>query len=466
MAHRWKVLVVTSSAVFMALLDVTIVNIAFPDLRRSFPTYSLADLSWIMNAYSVIFAAALVPAGRLADRVGHRKLFLIGVALFVAASVACGLAPSLQLLVAARVLQALGGALLTPTSLSLVLPEFPAEQRATATALWTATGAFAAAIGPSLGGVLVDWQGWRGVFFVNVLIGLPALIAAARLLRETRDESTPGWPDWIGAALLAAGVGALALVLVKGGDWGWGSGEVVTWSVVSVAAIGLFVLRSTSHHTPNIDYSLFTIRSFTMSNVGSFVFGIGFFAVLLCNVLFMTQVWGYSILQTGVANTPGPIMVTLTAPFAGRLADRFGQRAIAVPGGLLFAAGALFLSINTGATPNYWAEVFPAALLTGAGIGLTLPAFGSAAVAELPRHRFGTGIAISSLSRQIGGVVGIAVLVAILSSTTAADAVEPFHRGWLLIGLTGVLAAAAGAALGRVRARNVETTPRQQGSLT
>ncbi len=183
-ARRWKVLAVTSVAVFMALLDVTIVNIAFPDIRGSFPRDSLGDLSWILNGYNIVFAAALVPAGRLADRVGRKRMFIGGVLVFLAASVLCGVSVSVVMLVTARVLQAVGGAILTPTSLSLVLPEFPVEQRATATALWTATGAVAAATGPSLGGVLVNWQGWRAVFFVNLLFGLPMLIPARRLLRE------------------------------------------------------------------------------------------------------------------------------------------------------------------------------------------------------------------------------------------------------------------------------------------
>jgi MFS family permease len=178
----WKVLLVTAVAVFMSFLDVTIVNIAFPDLEASFDDTSLAGLSWILNAYNIVFAALLVPAGRLSDRLGRRRMFFVGVLTFLAASAVCGLAPSVEVLVAARVAQAVGAAILVPTSLALLLPEFPLEKRATATALWGATGAIAAATGPSLGGVLVDATNWRWVFFVNVVIGLPALIPARRLL--------------------------------------------------------------------------------------------------------------------------------------------------------------------------------------------------------------------------------------------------------------------------------------------
>src|SRR4051812_12502463 len=178
MKQRWKVLLVTSVAVFMGFLDVTIVNIAFPDIAASFPGTPLAGLSWILNAYNIVFAALLVPAGRLSDRLGRRRMFFVGVSIFLAASVVCGLAPSVQVLVAARAVQAAGAAILVPTSLALLLPEFPLEQRATATALWGATGGIAAATGPSLGGVLVDATSWRWVFFVNLAIGLPALLAA------------------------------------------------------------------------------------------------------------------------------------------------------------------------------------------------------------------------------------------------------------------------------------------------
>lgn len=451
MARRWKVLVVTSVAAFMALLDVTIVNIAFPDIRRTFGTEPLTNLSWILNAYNVVFAAALVPAGRLADRFGRRRFFLTGIAVFLTASLACALAGSVAMLVGARVLQALGAAVLMPTSLSLVLPEFPLEKRATATALWTATGAVAAATGPSLGGLLVDWQGWRWVFLVNLIIGLPALIPAVRLLRESRDERATGWPDLPGAAILALGVAALALSLVKGEDWGWTSTRVLGGFAVAAVLLAAFLVRCRREPTPVIDLELFRIRSFSAASAGSFVFSIGFYAQLLNGVLFLTGVWGYSALGAGFALTPGPIAAALCAPVAGRLADRFGQRMIAVPGGLLFAAGALLLSLGTGTGHDYVTVYLPGIVLTGAGVGFVLPAFGSAAVAELPPARFATGIAINSCGRQIGAVVGIAGLIAVLRSHPLP--LDGAHRAWTLIALAGLAAALTGLRLGRVRPR-------------
>jgi EmrB/QacA subfamily drug resistance transporter len=458
MTQRWKVLLVTSVAVFMGFLDVTIVNIAFPDIEASFRGSSLAGLSWILNAYNIVFAALLVPAGRLADRLGRRRMFFVGVWTFLAASAACGLAPSVAALVGARVVQAAGAAILVPTSLGLLLPEFPLEQRATATALWGATGAVAAATGPSLGGVLVDAAGWRWVFFVNLAIGLPALIPARRLLRERRDDHPGPLPDALGAALLMLGVGLLSLGIVKGEDWGWGGGRVIASLVAAAVVLAAFVARSARHPAPVVELGLLRVRSFAVANVGVLLFSLGFYAVLLANILFLTGVWHWSVLRAGVAVTPGPLMAALSAAVGGRLADRYGQRVVAFPGGLLFAAGCLLFATTTTATPHYASEFLPWNMLTGMGVGLSFAAWGSAAVAELPPSRFATGSAISSTSRQIGAVLGIAALVAVLGTPRPEDAVATFHTAWILMAIPAATAGVLALALGRVRARNPEAT--------
>jgi EmrB/QacA subfamily drug resistance transporter len=346
--------------------------------------------------------------------------------------------------------------MLVPASLGLLLPEFPLERRATATALWGATGAVAAAAGPSLGGLLVDWQGWRAVFFVNLVIGLPALLPARRLLRESREPQTD-FPDAVGALLLAAGVGALALAIVQGPDWGWGSARIVGAFAASAVLLGGFLWRSARHTAPVIELSLFRVRSFAVANVGGFVFAVGFFALLLCNVLFLTGVWHYSILRAGVALTPGPLTAAVAAPLGGRLSDRFGQRVVAVPGSLLFAAGAALLARNMTLELSYVRDFLPATMLGGFGVGLTFAAFGSAAVARLPSNRFSTGGAIHNCIRQIGAVLGISGLVVLLGTPAAGEALHVFHRVWWLIAFTGLVAAIAGLALGRVRAGVPET---------
>src|SRR4051794_14738 len=248
-SNRWRVLAVVSLAVFMSSLDLFIVNIAFPDIRRDFAGTSLAGMSWILNAYAIVFAALLVPAGRSADRIGRRRFFLAGLALFTFASALCAAAPSVELLVGARVLQAVGAAAVFPTSLALVLPEFPADERRTAVAAWAAVGAVAAAAGPPLGGVLVQ-AGWQLVFLVNVPIGIALLVIASRMLREQREDPGAPRPDLLGAGLLTASIATLTLGIVKAPAWGWGSARVVAVLAAAVVLGVAFWVRSLRHPTP------------------------------------------------------------------------------------------------------------------------------------------------------------------------------------------------------------------------
>jgi len=457
MSRPWKVLLVTAVAVFMSFLDATIVNIAFPDIERSFPDASLGDLSWILNAYNIVFAALLVPAGKVADIVGRRKMFFVGLWTFLAASALCAFAPNVELLIAARVLQAVGGAIVVPTSLGLMLPEFPPAKRATATAIWGATGAVAAATGPSLGGVLVDLTSWRWVFLVNLLIGIPAVFPARRLLVERRDESAHRvLPDALGVVLLTAAVGMLSLGIVKGPDWGWDD-RVIAAAAAGVVLLVAFFLRSRRHAAPVIELSLFRIRSFAVASTAVFVFSVAFYALLLCNVLFLTQVWDYSILKAGFAVTAGPLTAAVFSVIGGRLSDAYGQRVVAVPGGLTFAFGALLLSFMPGADPNYWGHMFPAMVVTGAGVGLSFASLSSAAVAQLPSHRFSTGSAVSACFRQLGAVLGVSLLVAVLGTPSSqAAALDAFHHAWALMAIGGAGAAAIAIGLGRVRATGTE----------
>ena len=460
MQRKWLILAVTSVAVFMSFLDATIVNIAFPSIRSSFPTASLGDLSWVINAYSIVFASLLVPAGRLADRVGRKRVFIGGVVLFLIGSAACGLAPTVGILTAARVLQEVGAAALVPTSLGLLLPEFPLAQRATATALWGATGGIAAATGPALGGVLISWFDWRAVFFVNLFIGLPALVPARRLLRELREESTAPPPSPLGIVLLVGAIGALSLGIVNGGSWGWGSARIVGSFALAAALTVAFAAHSARAARPLVELSLFRVRSFAVATAGAFIFALSFFALLLSNALFLTGVWHYSTIRAGVALTPGPLMATAFSPVAGMLSDRFGQRLVAVPGGILFAVGVALLAARVGASPHYAAAFLPGTLLTGAGVGLTFGGFASAAVAELPRDRFSTGSGIFSMFRQLGAVIGIAVLVALIGAD--GSHLATFQHAWTIMIGGGVGSALAGLALGRVRARHVVQSPRER----
>lgn len=461
--RRWRVFAVTAVAVFMAFLDVTIVNVAFPSVRADFRDASLASLSWVLNAYNIVFAALLVPAGRVADLVGRRRMFFWGLGVFVGASALCGLAPGVWWLVAFRALQAAGAAVLVPTSLGLLLPEFPAERRASATALWAAVGGVAAATGPSLGGLLIEWGDWRLVFFVNLVLGAAAWAPARRLLVEARDPDRGAVPDALGIGLLAGGVGVIALAIVQAPDWGWGSSSVLACLAGGVALLGGFLWRSSVVAHPVLELALFRVRSFAAACTGVFVFALGFYALLLANVLFLTGVWGYSTLEAGVAVTPGPLMAAASSALAGRFIDRFGSRLAAVPGGLVFGLGCVLFAVGLGPSPAYATEFLPATLLTGLGVGLSFAGFSTASVAQLPPARFSTGSAIANCCRQLGAVLGISVLIAVLGSVPV---LADFERAYVLMAACGLTSGLIGVTLGRNRGTLPAWTSKSAPSTT
>ncbi len=455
--RRWRVLIVVSVAVFMASLDLFIVNLAFPSIERDFPGTDVATISWVLNAYAIVFAALLVPAGRLADRYGHKRGFVAGLLLFLLGSTLCGVAPSVDTLIAARVLQATGAALLMPTSLALLLPEFPPAQRAAAIGAWAGVGAVAAAAGPVLGGVLVE-ASWRLVFLVNIPVGLVALVFSLRLLREQRD-ATRARPDLLGTALLTASIAVLALGLVKTPDWGWIDGRTVAALVGSATGLALFWIRCHHHPTPVIDPAMLRVRSFAMANLATLLFSVGFAAMLLTNVLFMTDVWGDSVLVAGLSLSPGPLLAATFAFQAGHLVRRAGQRVLAMAGLTLFACGGAWWLWRVGPHAAYWTELFPGQLMTGTGVGLALPSLSSAAAASLPPARFATGSAVLTMSRQLGSVLGVAIVVALLASPDASDPVASFRHCWLMIAVASLLGLAAARAIGTIHQHTTAPAP-------
>ena len=410
------VLAVLSLAAFMASLDLFIVNVGFDAIGRDFHGAALTNLSWILNGYAIIYAALLIPLGRLADRFGRKTGFLIGLAVFTVASAACALSPSLWPLVGFRVLQAAGAAALTPTSLGLLLAATPPAGRVRAVRIWAATGALAAAIGPALGGVLVEGS-WRLIFLVNVPIGILALICALKVVPDSRDQTAaPRLPDIAGSVLLAVAIGALALALVKGSGWGWGSGRTLVTAAISVAGLAAFWRQSAHHPSPVIEPALLRVRAFAWSNATSLIFSIAFASSLLLSILWMQDVWHFTPIQTGLAVAPGPLMVPLFSLLATTVGRRLGVGTVTAIGCVAFAAGVLLVQVLVGAQSHYVSEMLPGQLIVGAGVGFALPTILSSATADLPADRASTGSAIVNMSRQIGSVIGISVLVALLGT--------------------------------------------------
>jgi EmrB/QacA subfamily drug resistance transporter len=416
----------------------------------------------VLNAYNIVFAAFLVVLGRFADLLGRRRTFVWGVALFTLASVACGLAPSVELLVVARVVQALGAALLVPASLALVVEAFPPERRTHAIGLWGATAALAAGLGPPVGGALVELGDWRWAFLVNLPFGAAAVVLARRTLVESRAPGRRRLPDLRGAALLAASLGVLNLAIVKGNDWGWSDAATVLSFAASAVLLAGFVASSRVHRAPLLDPALLRIPSFTAANLATTAAGLGFFAYLLTNVLWLTYVWDYSILRAGLALMPGAVVAAVVASVLGPLAEKRGYRAVVVPGALVWAGAYLWYHQRTGLEPAFLAEWLPGQVLSGIGVGATLPLLGSAALAAVPGGRFATASAVVSSTRQLGGVLGIAVLVVIVGTPTPETVVASLRDGWVLSIAAFVVVAVLALPIGRV-APSDESSPDDEG---
>jgi EmrB/QacA subfamily drug resistance transporter len=444
------VFAVTVAAGFMVALDLSIVNVAFPSIGRSFPSASTATLSWVLTAYSVVFGALLLGAGRIADRSGRRRIFLLGLLVFTLGSLLCGVAPAAWLLIGGRVVQAVGAALLMPSSLALLLTATAPAARPQAVAMWGGISALAVATGPSLGSVLIDAGGWRWAFFVN----LPVAVVAGLATRRHVQESVIGGPvpDLVGVAMLSGAVAALALAITQGADWGWSSTRVVGLFVVAAVLAPLAVRRSAVHEAPAIDLQVFRSRTVAVANAATFLYAIGFFGMLLGNVLFLTSVWGYSTLEAGLAITPGPLAVAALSGWSGRLAARVGYGPVLMAGGVTFAGGLLFYVTVVGADAHYVTHWLPGALLVGLGVALSFPVLSAAAVAGLPQDRFGVGGAINQTARQLGAVLGVAILIAIIGTPASVDqALDRFHTAWLV----GVAAALGSAGISALHLRPV-----------
>jgi EmrB/QacA subfamily drug resistance transporter len=458
-ASALLVLLIVASGYALASVDLFIVNVALPKIAQDFGSVGLGDLSWVLNAYAIVYAALLVVFGRLADRFPREKGFLLGVAIFTIASALCATANGTLALVAFRIVQAAGAALMTPTSLSMVLATSSREARDNNVRVWTAIGGLMAALGPVVGGLLVTIS-WRWVFVINVPLGLAVLAVGWIRLPHVRGERVP-YPDAFGAALVTAGVALLTLGLVKGDDWGWGSTQTIGVLVASAGVISSFVLHCLHHRNPLLDPGLFRRRSVRGASIATTLYSIAFGAFLLSLVLWDQNVWHWSALQTGLAIAPGPFVVLPTALLiTERLIVRFGPGVVIAIGASLFSAGSVWFALFAGAKPDYFADIFPGLVIAGIGVGLALTTMFASATSELPPENFATGSAVVNMLRQVGLAIGVAVLIAVLGTPHSTQAVlDAFDRAWLVIAAFAAASALAALAILGVRRTAPEAAP-------
>jgi EmrB/QacA subfamily drug resistance transporter len=448
--RRRTIFFVTALGAFMGSLDLSIVNVAFPALEHAFSHDSRATLSWVLTGYAIVFGSLLVVAGRTADRLGSRRVFFFGLGVFCLGSFLCGVAPTVVTLILGRVVQGVGASAMLPSSLGLLLGAYPKEKRSQIVSLWGGIGALAVATGPSLGAVLITGFSWRAAFYVNLPVGLVAWLLGRHVLPKTSGSGSTSSPDYPGVILLSGALAVLVLAISEGPSWGWSSFRIIAGFVVSVALLATFLFRSARHVEPTLDLKLFRSRSFSVANTAAFIYSMGFFAMLLGNILFLTSVWHYSILRAGLSVTPGPLVVAVVSGPAGKLAGRFGFRRVLMVGFVVFTLGVLWYVWRVRLTPDYVALWLPGTLIVGLGIGLTFPVISAAAVSSLEPARYSVGSAVNQTARQIGGALGVAILVVVLGTPkTAVAALNNFHHLWIYIASMTALAGVVSTALAR-----------------
>ena len=435
---KWWTLAAVSFGLFMIMLDNTVVNVALPSIQRDLGV-GLSELEWIVSGYALTFAALMLIGGKLADAYGRRLIFVVGIVVFTLASLLCGLATSGNMLIAARILQGSGAALMNPATLSIIAATFPPRQRGTAIGIWAGVSALALAIGPLVGGLLTEHASWNWIFFVNVPVGILGIFASFLLIDESRDP-THERLDLPGLATSAIGLFALTYGLIEANTYGWGSARIVGAFVVSAVALVAFVQLERHQRAPMLDLTLFRNRTYVGANLVTLLVALAMFGVFFFVSLFVQNVLGYSAVEAGASFLPMTVLVIIVAPIAGRVSDRFGSRGLMTTGMLLLACQLLYFS-QLDQTATFW-TLLPGLVLGGVGMSMTMTPSAAAATRAVPVEKAGVGSAVLNACRQVGGSVGIALMGAIM----AAQLTEPPTTASFLRGFENALLTAAGIA--------------------
>ena len=429
----WRTVGISSAAVFMVSMEITVISLAFPEIREQFAETSESALSWIFSGYNIGVASLLLIGGWLSERYGHKRIFLTGVSIFLLGSILAGVAVSAEMLIGARLVQAIGGAFQAPAGLALILASAPPARHQMVIGIWGAAGALAAAAGPTIGALLVEGFGWRAVFLINIPIIGAALAFGKRWLPDTPPSAGTAGVDLVSVPLAGVGVGALVLGIVQGESWGWSSGRVIGSFVVGVVLVIAFLIRSSRHSAPLFDLGLYRLRSFSVANVATVFFAFAFFGWLVPLPTLIQNVWGWSVLKTGFAIAPGPLLAFLVAPPAGRIADRVGNRWILTLCGSSGAIGMLLFVANFGPEPQYLSDVLLPSLFIGIAAGTGFSQLVGAAMRDVPAHQYAMGGAGRTTVFQMAIALGIAVAVAVIGRPAGpTEALANYDDSWLI----------------------------------
>jgi EmrB/QacA subfamily drug resistance transporter len=442
--RKWWTLGAVAFGLFMIMLDNTVVFVALSSIQSDLHI-SQSELEWVVSGYALTFAVLMLTGGKLADMLGRRRIFIVGLAIFTASSLACGLANGAGFLIGARVVQGVGAALMNPATLSIIVATFPPRQRGTAIGIWVGVSAMALAIGPLIGGILTEQINWSWIFFINVPVGIAGIIVSRLFITESRDESEEQRLDLPGLISSAVGLFGLTYALIEGNNYGWSSGRIL--ASFAVAAVGLvtFVLLEHRQRVPMLDLSLFKNSTFTGANVTMLLVALAMFGVFFFNSLYLGQVLGYSPIQTGAAFLPLTVLIVFVAPLAGRFSDKIGSRWL-MGAGLVLLSGSLLSFSTLGVDSTFW-DIVPGLILGGFGMSLAMTPTTAAAMGSVPVDKAGVGSAVLNSMRQVGGSLGIALMGAIVAASVSVLPTSPEYPDQFVEGYHNALHVAAAIAI-------------------